>query len=103
MLSPLLFLIYINDLFLSSKYLAFILFADNTNIFFFCHKDLPTLIKIVNQGFLLVSSWFHANKLTVHPDKSKLIFFINNIKQLISQDLTSLITSQYLKYRKTNF
>ena len=49
-------------------------FLINTNIFF-CHKDLPTLINIVNQGFLLVSSWFHANKLTVHPDKSKLILF----------------------------
>ena len=35
-LSPLLFLIYINDLFLSSKYLAFIKFADESDdtIFF---------------------------------------------------------------------
>ena len=60
MLGPLLFLIYINDLFLSSKYLAFTLFADNT---FFFHKDLPTLINIIN---LLVSTCFRANKLTVH-------------------------------------
>ena len=32
-LGPLLFLLYINDLFLSSNYLSFILFADDTNIF----------------------------------------------------------------------
>ena len=38
-LGPLLFLLYINDLFLSSNYLSFILFADDTNIFL-CHKDL---------------------------------------------------------------
>ena len=27
-------------------------------IYFFCHKDLPTLINIVNQGFLLVDLGF---------------------------------------------
>ena len=34
-LGPLLFLIYINDIFSSSNLLSFILFADDTNIFFF--------------------------------------------------------------------
>lgn len=37
-LGPLLFLLYINDLFHSSKYLSFILFADDANIFF-RHQD----------------------------------------------------------------
>ena len=37
-LGPLLFLLYINDLFHSSKYLSFILFADDTNVFFFIIK-----------------------------------------------------------------
>ena len=37
-LGPLLFLIYINDLFNSSHQLSFILFADDTNIFF-RHKN----------------------------------------------------------------
>ena len=60
-LSPLLFLFYINDLFHSSNYLSFILFADDTNIFL-CHKDLATLaIYIVNQELSHVSSWFNAN------------------------------------------
>ena len=47
-LGSLLFLLYINDLFLSSNYLSFILFADDTNIFL-SHKDLATLARMVNQ------------------------------------------------------
>ena len=73
-LGPLLFLIYINDLFHSSKYLSFILFADDTSIFY-RHKDIQTLINTVNSELCLVSSWFKANKLTLHPDKTKFILF----------------------------
>ena len=58
---PLLFLLYINDLFLSSNYLSFILFADDTNIFL-RHKDLASLTRMVNQELSHVSSWFNANK-----------------------------------------
>ena len=64
-LGPLLFLLYINDLekllFLSSNYLSFILFAEDTNIFL-RHKDLATLTRMVNQELSHVSSWFNANK-----------------------------------------
>ena len=59
-LGPLLFLIYINDLFYSSKYLSFILFADDMNIFF-RHKDISTLINTVNNELSRVSSCFNAN------------------------------------------
>ena len=73
-LGPLLFLIYINDLFASSKLLYFSLFADDTNIFF-NHKDINTLVNTVNNELVHVLSWFNANKLTLHPDKTKCIFF----------------------------
>ena len=73
-LGPLFFLLYINDLFLSLNYLSFIVFADDTNIFL-RYKDLATLARMVNQELSHVSSWFNANKLTVHPDKSKFIIF----------------------------
>ena len=46
-LGPLLFLLYINDLFLSSNYLSFIPFPDDTDIFL-RHKDLATLARMVN-------------------------------------------------------
>ena len=60
-LGPLLFLLHINDLFLSSNYLSFILFADDTNTFL-RHKDLASLTRMVNQELSHVSSWFNANK-----------------------------------------
>ena len=91
-LGPLLFLLYINDLFLSSNYLSFILFADDTNIFL-RHKDLATLTRMVNQELSHVSSWFNANKLTVHPDKSKFIIFHPRRKQINPSELNILINN----------
>ena len=54
-LGPLLFLIYINDIFLCSYYLSFILFADDTNMFF-QHKNISELTKIVNHKLSLYSN-----------------------------------------------
>ena len=79
MLDPLLFLIYINDIFSSSNYLSFILFADDTNIFF-QHKNISELTKIVNNELSFVANWFKANKLTLHPDKTK-IYFVSPCKE----------------------
>ena len=73
-LGPLLFLIYINDIFSCSYYLSFILFADDTDIFF-QHKNISELTKIVNRELSFVATWFKANKLTLHPDKTKFILF----------------------------
>jgi len=41
-LGPLLFLIYVNDISQSSSLLTFLLFADDTNLFF-SHKDIKIL------------------------------------------------------------
>ena len=70
-LGPHLFLIYINDIFSCSNYLSFILFADDTNIFF-QHKNISELTKIVNHELSFVASWFKANKLTLHPARKKI-------------------------------
>ena len=76
-LGPLLFLFYISDLFLSSNYLSFILFPDDTNIFLH-HRD---------------SSSFNANKLTVHLNKSKFIIFHSQRKQINPSELTISINN----------
>ena len=71
-LGPLLFLLHINDLFLSSNYLSFILFADDTNIFL-RHKDLASLTTMVNQELSHVSSWFNASKNALSSCESRLL------------------------------
>lgn len=78
-LGPLLFLIYINDLHKTSRLLDFILFADDTNLFY-SHKDIKTLFQIVNNELELISDWFIANKLSLNVKKTKYIFFCKNSK-----------------------
>ena len=73
-LEPLLFLIYINDIFSCSNYLSFILSAVDTSIFF-QHKNISELTKIVNDEPSFVATWFKANKLTLHRNKTKFILF----------------------------
>ena len=61
-LGPLLFLIYVNDLYISSKISNFILFADDTNIFL-SGKNLKAIFSSLNRELVHVSDWFKANKL----------------------------------------
>ena len=56
------------------NYLSFILVAEDTNIFF-QHKNISELTKIVNHELSFVATWFKANKLTLHPDKTNLFYF----------------------------
>ena len=51
---------------------------------------MVTLTRMVNQELSHVSSWFNANKLTVHPDKSKFIIFHPRRKQINPSELNIL-------------
>ena len=73
-LGPLLFLIYINDLPLSSSKLSFYLFADDTNIY--CESDnLYKLQRTVNKELRKVKLWLDVNKLSLNIDKTNFIIF----------------------------
>ena len=73
-LGPLLFLIYINDLCSVSKALDFVLFADDTNIFF-SHKNINVLEKTLNEELIKLNDWCRANKLSINYKKSNYILF----------------------------
>ena len=62
---PLLFLLYINDMGNVSNILEFILFADDTNLFF-SHNYLYSLMNIVNCEIERLSEWFKASKLLIN-------------------------------------
>ena len=73
-LGPLLFLIYINDLPLSSSKLTFHLFADDTNIY--CESDnICQLQRTVNKELRKVKLWLDVNKLSLNIDKTNFIIF----------------------------
>ena len=69
-LGPLLFILYINDIVNCSDLLRFILFADDTNLFYSC-DDIWKLKEIVNAELAKVLNWFRANKLSLNVKKNK--------------------------------
>ena len=79
-LGPILFLLYINDIEHSSKLLSFILFADDTNIFYSnsCLKSLNTIIQV---GMNKVAEWLNVNKLSLNIKKTKFILFRSSNKK----------------------
>ena len=73
-LGPLLFLIYINDIYKSSDILQFHLFADDTSIFY-SHKNLKNVEMTSSNELIKVSEWLIANKLTFNVSKSNFVIF----------------------------
>ena len=73
-LGPLLFLLYVNDIYSSSLKFKFYLFADDTNILF-CHKNLKCLEKIMNDELSKVCKWLISNKLSLNIKKIKFHYF----------------------------
>ena len=64
-LGPLLFLLYVNDIFKSSEKLSFILFADDTNIFY-QHEDIKVMTETLSNELNKVNLWLQANKLSLN-------------------------------------
>src|ERR1043165_4473680 len=78
-LGPLLFLLYINDLPNVSPILSFILFADDTNVFY-SHKSYHTLVQTINNELISIAEWFSANRLSLNLEKTNFILFRSHKK-----------------------
>ena len=75
-IGPLLFLIYITDIANCSTLLNFILYADDTSIFY-SDPNLCILNNVINVELQNLALWFKANKLTLNILKANLILFVN--------------------------
>ena len=75
-LGPQLFILYVNDMCNVSKLLKFILFADDTNIFY-SHDRLPELVSVLNTELDNMYTWFCVNKLSLNVAKTNYILFGN--------------------------
>ena len=73
-LGPLLFLLYINDIVLSSSICKFTLFADDTSLFY-SNNNKAEGAKILNAKLSKIAEWLAANKLSLNVSKSKLLIF----------------------------
>ena len=73
-LGPLLFIIYVNDLYKASEKLHIISYADDTNLFF-SSPDLGMLIETVQNEFGNVRNWFCVNRLSLNVKKTTSVIF----------------------------
>ena len=79
-LGPILFLCYINDLYLVTDFFT-LMFADDTGCFK-SDTNLENLTLKVNQEINKMAIWFRANKLAVNKSKTKYIVFRSRNKRL---------------------
>ena len=73
-LTPLLFLLYVNDLKKSPSLLDPIIFADDKNLFF-TQKNIHCLYSDVNKKLTIINEWFVTNKISLNVEKTKHSFF----------------------------
>ena len=98
-LGPLLFLLYINDIVNSSEVLRFILFADDTNIFY-SGSNADELFCIVNHELVHVVRWFKVNRLSVNLKKTNFVIF-GNASKLKNLDNYEIVLDSTVIERKT--
>ena len=77
----LLFLMYINDIYNSSKKLSFYLCADDTNLLY-AKKDLKSLETVIIIELQKVCDWLNTNKLTINAKKFNFVIFRASQKKL---------------------
>ena len=94
-LGPILFLIFINDLPLSSETLKTTLFADDTTLSL-AHSNYLELVPILNRELSAVHDWTVNNKLTVNVEKTELMIFSN--QRINYSDNEIELDGEYLKF-----
>ena len=95
-LGPLLFILYMNDIVNCSGILYFLLFADDTNIFY-SSKNHIDLMKTVNDELHKLSEWFRANKLSLNVNKTNYILFGNRSKACFDSNFCILFDNKLLE------
>jgi hypothetical protein len=93
-LGPLLFLLYINDIVKASNIFKFILFADDTSLYFSTKNPL-IIQEIINHEMSNISDWLSANRLSLNVGKSKLLYFTNNSRSVL-ENIEIKINNQVL-------
>ena len=80
-LGPLLFLLYINDLYSSIRFSRVHHFADDTNLLYFSNS-IKQINKYVNIDLKNLVHWLNANKIALNVSKTELVVFKPNRKKL---------------------
>ena len=84
-MGPLLFIIYNNDIILSSDIFKCIMYADDTTLFTSIKNSKEGNIQnqLINNGLSKISDWLLPNKLSLNAAKTKFMFFNMPHKKII--------------------
>ena len=86
-LGPLLFLLYINDLYNVCSTSVPLLYADDTNLFY-KGKDIDTLVRGINFELGNISTWLKVNKLSLNVKKKHYMLFSNHKSKHMDAKIT---------------
>ena len=98
-ISPLVFLLFSSDLQYVSKELYSILFADDTAILA-TNKDVKKLYSQMNKILADAQDWFLANKLSLHPGKTRYIHFFPPKEELIADRKIYIMGKEITRIRQ---
>ena len=101
-LGPLLFLIYVNDMYKCSQLLSFIRFADDTNLFL-SHQDSNTLYNTMNQELKKITTWLSTNKLSLNVNKTHFMIFKTKNRTFCQQMSITIDGQQIEQVKYTKF
>jgi exonuclease III len=101
-LGPLLFLIYIDDVYLHLKNCNVILFADDTTMFTSDSK-FDSLLSNLNENISIIYKWLCLNKLSLNIDKTNYIVFHSSRKKLPHTPIVLLNNNEIKQVDHTKF
>ena len=81
-LGPLIFLIYINDLHIATKFSTVHQFADDTNLLI-SNESIKTIQTQINLGLKYLVKWLNANKISLNACKTKVLIFRHQNKPIM--------------------
>ena len=93
-LGPLLFLIYINDIYSSIKFCKIHHFADDTNLLNFSNS-IKQLNKETNRDLKNLMHWLNANKIVLNISKTELVLF-KPLRKKLDSDLKLVLNGKKL-------
>ena len=77
---------YTNDIFIASKLFKFVLFAEDTNVFY-CNNDINEIIRKTNSELDKLNVWFSVNRLSLSITQTNYMIFGNRaLKTYLSKN-----------------
>ena len=90
-----------NDICESSKILSFILFSDDTNLFF--SNNFVCLYNSMNQELKEITLWLSANKLSLNLSKTHFMVFRSKNRKMLNDMLITINGKTIEKVKNTKF